>query len=384
MVELARLPIKSNSIKVHQGGPLQLLMQIIQLTKQNRNDVIQKAITVLQSGGLVIYPTETCYGVGVDATNQIAVGKLLQYKDRPEGKAISIALASEAMAAKYVEINDTAKNLYRHFLPGPLTVISKSKKNIAKGLEAENGTLGVRIPQYGLMVQTIELFGKPITATSANASGKKTPYAIGDIFNNISKKQKGLIDLVIDAGELPRNPPSTVVDTTLNDVSLIRQGELHLQSLNGQTQSFYSLSEEHTKEIAEKLMTELKSKLSNMCVIFALQGELGAGKTQFAKGVGKALGITANINSPTFTLMNEFPFNGSNFYHIDTWRMHEGSELLELGFEQMIKSGNVIVIEWLQKVKEILDKTVNKKEARIVWVDMQHQSLTTRSIKILY
>jgi len=80
-------------------------------------------IEILSHNGLIIYPTETCYGVGVDVTNSKAVEKLLSYKKRPEGKAISIAVSDKDMAERYVDLNEKALNLYQNFLPGPLTII---------------------------------------------------------------------------------------------------------------------------------------------------------------------------------------------------------------------------------------------------------------------
>src|SRR5437868_2435629 len=97
-------------------------MQTIDINKTDRAHLIQTVCQVLADGGLVIYPTETVYGIGVDATNQAAVDKLLQYKARREGKPISIAVADQAMAEQYVELNDQAKQFYKNFLPGPVTV----------------------------------------------------------------------------------------------------------------------------------------------------------------------------------------------------------------------------------------------------------------------
>ena len=309
-------------------------MQRILLTATNQREAIKKAVRVLAEGGLIIYPTETCYGVGVDATNPDAVKKLLAYKDRPEGKAISVAVADEAMAREYVDVNETAQNLYENFLPGPITVISESKHKIAPGIEAEDGSLGIRIPNYPFTLELIKQFGKPITATSANLSGRKTPYAIKDILDNTSEKNRKLIDLVIDAGELPHNPPSTVVDTRLNDERILREGSIRFQnrisniptspayggirraSKNQKDKSniknFITKTPEETQNLGEKLMKNLLPKLQNKCVVFALQGELGAGKTQFAKGVARALGIKENVTSPTFTLIKEYEFSFAN------------------------------------------------------------------------
>jgi L-threonylcarbamoyladenylate synthase len=141
--------------------------KIINLATTPTSEIIKTAVEVLSRGGLVIFPTETLYGIGADATNQAAIDKLLQYKSRREGKPLSIAVNSLEMAEQYVEVNKTALNLYQNFLPGPLTVVSKSLGRVAKGVESEIGTLGVRIPDYQLVLDIVTAFGKPITATSA-------------------------------------------------------------------------------------------------------------------------------------------------------------------------------------------------------------------------
>lgn len=195
----------------------------MKIAKLGKN-VVDEAVGILKSGGLVIYPTETLYGVGVDATNQGAVKKLIEYKNRPFGKPFSIAVTGPEMAKHYVVINKTAEELYKNFLPGPLTIISKGLHKVAPGIESEDGTLGIRIPDYKMVNEIVEKLGVPVTATSANASYKKRPYKISDILDNLSEKQKGLIDLIIDAGELPRSEPSTVIDTTLDEPITLRQG----------------------------------------------------------------------------------------------------------------------------------------------------------------
>ncbi len=160
-------------------------------------------VEVLRNGGLVIYPTETVYGVGVDATNPKAVEKLISYKNRPFGKPFSVAVSDVEMAKKYVKINKIAREIYNKFLPGPVTVVSKGKQKVAPGIESESGTLGIRIPDYKLVTDVVSILGKPLTATSANASYKKRPYSVSNILDNLSTKQKKLIDLIIDAGTLP-------------------------------------------------------------------------------------------------------------------------------------------------------------------------------------
>src|SRR5258708_6009897 len=205
-------------------------MKTIKLDLSNFSEAIEKTLQVLEAGGLVIFPTETTYGAGVDALSQNAVDKVLAYKARREGKPLSIAVSEATMAAQYVEVRDSARNIYERFLPGPVTVISKGRGKVANGVESEFGTLGIRIPKYDFVLEVVKKFGRPITATSANGSGEKRPYSIQDIFDGISEKQKGLIDLIIDVGELPHNLPSTVIDTTLSASVIFRQGTIQLIS----------------------------------------------------------------------------------------------------------------------------------------------------------
>ena len=330
------------------------------------DQVVQETVHALSEGGLVIYPTETTYGIGVDATNQSAVDNLLKYKKRREGKPLSIAVTDESMAANYVQINEKARNIYATFLPGPVTVVSTGKHCVAKGVESEIGTLGIRIPDYPLVLQIVQAFGKPITATGANASYKKRPYAVQDIFDHISEHQKSRISLVLDAGELPHNEPSTVIDTTLDDLTVLRQGSISFSEKNVKT----TKNEEETQLVGKQLMVKYKNLLTYKAIVFCLQGEMGSGKTQFTKGIAQALGVHQVVSSPTYTLSHEYSFEAEGkktmLVHIDTWRLFNSKEFLELGFEQMVDMCDVIVIEWAEKVADVLRQFSD--EAKFIWV----------------
>jgi L-threonylcarbamoyladenylate synthase len=362
-------------------------MKIVSLAEMPCDQIVSETVSVLRNGGIVVYPTETVYGIGVDATNHAAVDRLIQYKARREGKPMSIAVWDVAMAELYVDVNSVAKNLYTNFLPGPLTVVSKSLGKVAQGVESETGTLGIRIPDYELVRDVVKSFGKPITATSANASYKKRPYSVQDILDSISEKQKGLIDLVIDAGELPRREPSTVVDTTLNQEIVLRQGSLKLTPVA----EYESHAPEETQKIGYDLLKRYQQYLGYKSVIFALQGDLGAGKTEMTKGIGCALGITESIQSPTFIIEREYVIpvvNGSyvqermpKLFHIDTWRLFEQAELEELHFVKQVSEGNVFVVEWADKVSELLERV--SEDAVIVWVKLDYgESITDRKIVV--
>ena len=344
--------------------------------------IIDTACRVLAAGGLVIYPTETVYGIGADATNQAAVDRLLRYKARRQGKPLSIAVNDQAMASQYVELNSEAQRLYTNFLPGPITIISKSKGKVAKGVESERATLGIRIPDSSVIRKILAAYGKPITASSANASYKKRPYAISDILENISAHQKSLIDLIIDAGALQKNEPSTVIDTTLDQPTILRQGDIKLSEATIVTTE----SAAETQEIGAQLVGQYRQYLNERALIFALVGEMGAGKTQLSKGIGQDLGVTKPITSPTFTLSREYNFNygdtPNQFIHIDTWRLFDSKEFVDLGLAKMIDSNAVLAIEWADKIADVLSNYTA--EAKIIWVkleygDNEHQRTITYS-----
>lgn len=336
---------------------------------------LKKTIEALKSGGLIVYPTETCYGLGADATNKNTVKKLLQYKGQRGGKAISIAVSSKNLAQKYVSLNQEAENIYKKFLPGPITVISKSRGEAVGLLQAGKESLGVRIPNHPVPLKIVRRYDRPITATSANTSGKKPPYSFSDWQKYTSVKKQNMIDLFLDVGPLPRRQPSTVVDTTLLNPKVLRQGKIKLNSPNVKTTS----SAKKTQDLAQEIWEKVEKDLKNKPIIFALQGELGAGKTQFAKGLGQALGVKENINSPTYTIIKEYPIESGVFYHLDAWRLETEKDLKELGLEKMLKPKNVVVIEWLEKASEFISS--KEKQALVVYVSFEVKSKVVRKIK---
>lgn len=308
-------------------------------------------IQTLTDGGIVVLPTETAYLTAIDATNPKAVQKLCEYKKRPLGKPFSVAVSDMAMAEEYVELNKQAIKLYNTFLPGPVTVVSKGKHKTAPGIESELGTLGIRIPDYQLVIDVVKQFGKPVTATSANKSYEKRPYKIADL--DIEK-----FDLIIDAGELPHNEPSTVIDTTMDDLVVLRQGEVVISN----QLSVVSYNEEMTKNTGKELWQKYEKFAGHRAIVFALEGEMGAGKTVFTKGLARAMGIDEVITSPTFNIELVY----KNLHHIDAWRMQNGDELEQLGLAGTIHDKSVLVIEWADRVADTIRKYND--EAVIIWV----------------
>ncbi len=172
--------------------------------------------------------------------------------------------------------------------------------------------------------------------------------------------------LLSTRGHFPQNEPSTVIETTLDDVITLRQGNISF----GKENTLLSRSEENTQNIAKELWQKYELHQGKRAIIFALKGEMGAGKTIFTKGLAKAMGIKERVTSPTFILQQEYKTGGNILFHFDAWRMESGKDLKELGFSKLIKNGSVISIEWA----DIVAGEVRKfdEEAIVIWVEIKY------------
>ena len=191
----------------------------IEIKKPNRK-IIKEAARIIKNGGLVIYPTETCYGIGSDATNVKAINRIYEIKGRARTKAIPIIVSGLKMMKKYGVITDEIKFLVKRFMPGPLTIITRKKKTIPNILNPKE--IAFRIssnPIASMLVKEVEL---PITTTSANISGQQPIYKIDDII----KAFEGKVDMIFDCGNLPRIKPSTYIDMKTDEPKIIREGPI--------------------------------------------------------------------------------------------------------------------------------------------------------------
>ena len=345
-------------------------MRIIKIDGNNVDLIINKTIKILKSGGLVVFPSDTVYGLLCDATNEIAVKKLIQFKDRPAGKPVSV-FCNFDLINQLVTISNQQLAVLKQILPGPFTIILSSKHKVNKFLESETGTLGIRIPMYRYIEGLVNKFNKPITATSANLAGRSPHYSVETLLKELSDKQKEFLGLIIDAGTLLRNKPSTIVDLSQTDVKILRQGDLNFSN---RSQTFLSKTSEETKNIAKQILKENINKKSKP-LVFIIEGEMGVGKTVFVKGIGEQLGIN-NIISPTFVIYYEY----GNFYHFDLYQIEDKSEFKNLGIEKLLKSGNILCFEWGEKAGEIIELLKSKGE--IVYVKMNYINEKEREITI--
>lgn len=353
-------------------------MKIVEINK-NYEQVIKETARVILEGGLVIFPSDTVYILAVDPTNKQAVEKLLNFKNRWTGKAISVAVADQKMAEDYVELTETSKNIYKNLLPGPFTIVSNGRHKVATGIEAENGTLGIRIPDNKYIHDLVVTIKKPVTATSANLSGRTPNYSIVSFLRPLSKKKKEMIDLIVDGGKLPKNKPSTVIDATEPELKILRRGDL----ITGSSQTLISKSEKETKKIAEFILKKVLEKNEGKPLVFSLSGDLGCGKTVFSRKVGHLLGVKEKITSPTFVIYNEYEINIKNFnkfLHFDLYRINSDFELKEINFFDLFQKDTISCVEWPENMgQENFSKLQEK--AKVLSINFEYIDPTTREIK---
>lgn len=346
-------------------------------------NIIEETVSALQKGKLVMFPSDTVYGLLVDATNEEAVKKLIAFKNRPIGKPISVFVSDFDMLRKTVSVNNTQKKILERLLPGTFTVILPSQHTVSRLLESEKQTLGVRIPRFVLVNKLVTSYGKPVTATSANISGRSPHYSVGSFLKNIPLSKQNLIDLIIDVGKIPRNKPSTIIDLSTGSVKLLRKGDIDLDT----TLSFISNSETETASIATHIMATLSIatlQQGSKSMTLIIKGEMGAGKTVFVKAIGEHFGVK-DIISPTFTIYYEYPLDNQpfkNLYHFDLFNIEDPEEFKHLGIEKIFSEKNIICIEWGEKSGEIFEFL--QEHSRIVEVAIEYIGEVSRRIKINY
>ena len=197
--------------------------------KLNEHNVdYSKIANILRAGGIIIYPTDTAYALGCDATNETAVAKIFQIKGRAKTKTLSLIAADRAMAEEWLEFSDTARALADKYWPGPLGLILPVKKNGLAAAVIQDGCAGVRVPANAIARELSRLAGVPLVATSANASGSGPKFTLAAVRASLGDKL-ALIDKEIDGGELTVGAVSTMVKVCDNKVEIIRQGAIKIK-----------------------------------------------------------------------------------------------------------------------------------------------------------
>lgn len=174
---------------------------------------IKIASDIIKKNGIVIYPTETVYGIGANIFSNIALEKVFKIKKRDKDKPVSVAVSDFGMMEDLVYIGEKEKRFIDMFLPGPVTIILKKKEKVPDILTSGSQLLGIRFPAHETTIKLIQLAGVPITSTSANISGEAPPKRVAQI--------KIAADYIIDGGDCS-GEPSTVVD--LVNGKILRMG----------------------------------------------------------------------------------------------------------------------------------------------------------------
>lgn len=178
---------------------------------------LEEAKKVIKDGGLVVFPTETAYGIATDATNSNAVEKVFEAKQRPRDKGLTVIVDSLETVEEYARLSETERIIIEEFMPGPLTLVSEKKESVPDNL---NSDFAFRISS-GEVASKLAEFG-PITATSANISGESTAYSVDDISDELLAKA----DYVIDAGKLNKGPTSTIIEFSKGELVVHREGPI--------------------------------------------------------------------------------------------------------------------------------------------------------------
>ncbi|MEE8358382.1 MAG: L-threonylcarbamoyladenylate synthase [Candidatus Hydrothermarchaeales archaeon] len=181
---------------------------------------IRLAARVIKAGGVVVYPTDTLYGLGADALDEDAIRKVFELKKRPLSQPLPIAVADMKMLKDYAVVDEKSEAFIEKFLPGPLGVILKKRDNLPDVLTSGLDNVAVRIPDNPAALRLITCLEAPITTTSANLSGKAPPISVEEVLSQIRD-----VNLILDGGKLESRDPSTIVDLS-GEPKVVRVGRV--------------------------------------------------------------------------------------------------------------------------------------------------------------
>lgn len=189
---------------------------------------MRQASDVLRRGGLVIFPTETVYGLAADALSEEAVRRVWEVKGRPSDKPLPVQVVDvNALRLLWREVPEDLMPLINAFMPGALTLVYWRSALVPDIVTAGADTVGVRIPNHSVALALLRAFGRPVVAPSANLSGEEPPSRVEDISPQLLER----VDLVVDAGDTGGGIPSTVLDVTVRPARILRAGALSAHEL---------------------------------------------------------------------------------------------------------------------------------------------------------
>ncbi|MDD5238298.1 MAG: L-threonylcarbamoyladenylate synthase [Candidatus Omnitrophica bacterium] len=253
--------------------------------------LINEAAEVLKSGGLVIIPTETVYGIAANKLNKDAINRLYEIKNRPQDKPFSIHIERKDRIEEFARaVPVCAYKLIDKFWPGPLTLILKSK---------DTGKVGLRMPDNEIALKVIEEAGIPIACPSANISGRNAPVT----FQEAIKDLEGLVELAVDAGNTRLAAESSVVDLTVEPIKIVRLGAIKKEEIEAvaknKTVLFICSGNSCRSVMAQALLKKVLKEKNRADVEVLSAGTLilsGLGVTEGTKEVLRREGIDASAH----------------------------------------------------------------------------------------
>ncbi len=194
----------------------------------NASATLDEAREAFKRGGVIAYPTETFYGLCVDPFNKEAIEKLFTLKGRSPKSPISVIISDASMLNEIAAgVTQAADALMKRFWPGPLTIIFKASSKVPPELLGSTGKIGVRVSGSAVARRLSETLSSPITATSANPTGKSPPNSPEEVIGYFN----GTIDILIDGGRLPGRSGSTIVDASGEGIRIVREGEVPAEDI---------------------------------------------------------------------------------------------------------------------------------------------------------
>ena len=190
------------------------------MTKVVLENQMNEICDVIQKGGIVAFPTETVYGVGIHFDDEEALERLMEAKNRDYSKAITLMVADKADISQYAYISPQAQKMIDQFMPGMITLIFKKKESVRDSMTNGKSTIGIRIPDSEFVLSLLKKIG-PMLVTSANLSQHSNTTPTQEVLNQLD----GRIDLVVD-GKTSDNIASTVVDVSQDEIKILRAGKI--------------------------------------------------------------------------------------------------------------------------------------------------------------
>jgi len=195
--------------------------------KDGDPSALTKASSVIKNGGVIVYPTETLYGIGSSAFNENAIERIYRIKGRSYNKPFIVLIKSADQLSKDFYISDEHVRAYKKLRGIPLTLILKPKAKFPRKLLSARGTIAVRVSSNNFVEKLFGEIDCPLVSTSANISEGQNIYDIKDIIKVFGTK----VELIIDSGTLPRSEGSTIIDLTVSPAKILRKGDVNLKDL---------------------------------------------------------------------------------------------------------------------------------------------------------